>query len=152
MRGPNGEELPGAVLFACNLNAVRSPIAAALLRHLYGRWIFVESVGVRQGDLDPFGVAVMDEIGIDISGHDPRPFDELMDTSFDLIVTLTPQAHHKALDMTSVFAVDVEYWPTYDPTAASGSRDQIMDAYRQVRDDLQRRIEERFEARIAPNA
>lgn len=152
MRGPNGEELPGAVLFACNLNAVRSPMAAALMRHLYGRWVFVESVGVREGELDPFAVAVMDEIGIDISSHDPRPFDELMDTGFDLIVTLTPQAHHKALDMTSAFAVDVEYWPTGDPTATSGSREQIMDAYRQVRDDLQRRIGERFEARTAPNA
>lgn len=152
MRGPNGEELPGAILFACNLNAVRSPMAAGLMRHLYGRWVFVESVGVRQGELDPFAVAVMDEIGIDISGHNPRPFDELMDTSFDLIVTLTPQAHHKALDITSSFAVDVEYWPTLDPTATSGSREQIMEAYRQVRGDLQRRIAERFEVRVAPNA
>lgn len=152
MRGPNGEDLPGAILFACNLNAVRSPMAAALMRHLYGRWVFVESIGVRQGELDPFAVAVMDEIGIDISEHSPRPFEELMDTSFDIIVTLTPQAHHKALDMTSSFAVDVEHWPTFDPTATSGSREQIMDAYRQVRDDLERQIKQRFAARTAPNA
>lgn len=152
MRGPNGEDLPGAILFACNLNAVRSPMAAALMRHLYGRWVFVESIGVRQGELDPFAVAVMDEIGIDISQHSPRPFEELMDTSFDIIVTLTPQAHHKALDMTSSFAVDVEHWPTFDPTATSGSREQIMDAYRQVRDDLERQIKQRFVARTAPNA
>ncbi len=152
MRGPNGEDLPGAILFACNLNAVRSPMAAALMRHLYGRWVFVESIGVRQGELDPFAVAVMDEIGIDISEHSPRPFEELMDTSFDIIVTLTPQAHHKALDMTSSFAVDVEHWPTFDPTATSGSREQIMDAYRQVRDDLERQIKQRFVARTAPNA
>lgn len=152
MHGPNGEDLPGAILFACNLNAVRSPMAAALMRHLYGRWVFVESIGVRQGELDPFAVAVMDEIGIDISQHSPRPFEELMDTSFDIIVTLTPQAHHKALDMTSSFAVDVEHWPTFDPTATSGSREQIMDAYRQVRDDLERQIKQRFVARTAPNA
>lgn len=122
------------------------------MRHLYGRWVFVESIGVRQGELDPFAVAVMDEIGIDISEHSPRPFEELMDTSFDIIVTLTPQAHHKALDMTSSFAVDVEHWPTFDPTATSGSREQIMDAYRQVRDDLERQIKQRFAARTAPNA
>jgi len=95
---------------------------------------------------------VMDEIGIDISQHSPRPFEELMDTSFDIIVTLTPQAHHKALDMTSSFAVDVEHWPTFDPTATSGSREQIMDPYRQVRDDLERQIKQRVVARTAPNA
>lgn len=122
------------------------------MRHLYGRWVFVESIGVRQGELDPFAVSVMDEIGIDISQHSPKPFEELMDTSFDIIVTLTPQAHHKALDLTSSFAVEVEHWPTFDPTATTGSREQIMDAYRQMRDDLQRRIAARFEARTAPNA
>lgn len=152
MTVPPGEELPGAILFACNLNAVRSPMAAALMRHLYGRRVFVESVGVRQGELDPFAVAVMDEIGIDISNHAPRTFAELMDISFDIIVTLTPQAHHKALDLTSDFAVDVEHWPTFDPTATTGSRDQIMEAYRQVRDHLQSRIQTRFAARTAPNA
>lgn len=122
------------------------------MRHLYGRWVFVESIGVRQGELDPFAVSVMDEIGIDISEHSPKHFDELMDTSFDIIVTLTPQAHHKALDLTSSFAVEVEHWPTFDPTATTGSREQIMDAYRQVRDDLERRIKARFVARTAPNA
>ena len=152
MRGPNGEDLPGAILFACNMNAVRSPMAAALMRHLYGRWVFVESIGVRQGELDPFAVAAMDEIGIDISGHTPRPFDELLDMSFDMVVTLTPQAHHKALDLTAGYAVEVEYWPTPDPTAATGSREQIMDAYRSVRDLLQKRISERFLAAPAPNA
>jgi protein-tyrosine-phosphatase len=152
LRGPNGEDLPGAILFACNMNAVRSPMAAALMRHLYGRWVFVESIGVRQGELDPFAVSVMEEIGIDISDHNPKPFEELLDTSFDIMVTLTPQAHHKALDITSNDAVEVEYWPTADPTAAIGSRDQIMEAYRQVRDELQRHIEVRFLAGPAPNA
>jgi protein-tyrosine-phosphatase len=134
------------------MNAVRSPMAAALMRHLYGRWVYVESIGVKQGELDPFAVAVMDEIGIDISGHHPKPFEELLDTSFDVIVTLTPQAHHKALDFTASFAVDVEYWPTADPTAVTGNREQMMDAYRQIRDDLQERIKERFRAKTAPNA
>lgn len=152
MSAPTGDELPGAILFACNLNAVRSPMAAALMRHLYGRRVYVESAGVRHGELDPFAVAVMDEIGIDISAHAPRTFDDLMDTSFDIIVTLTPQAHHKALDLTSSFAVDVEHWPTFDPTATAGSRDQIMEAYRQVRDHLQATIQTRFAPRTAPNA
>jgi protein-tyrosine-phosphatase len=152
MDAREGDELPGAILFACNLNAVRSPMAAALMRYLYGRRVFVASAGVRQGALDPFAVAVMDEIGIDMSDHTPRPFSELMDISFDIIVTLTPQAHHKALDLTSSFAVDVEYWPTFDPTATAGSRDQIMEAYRQVRDSLQARIRARFSAHTAPNA
>lgn len=152
MRGPNGEDLPGAILFACNMNAVRSPMAAALMRHLYGRWVFVESIGVRQGELDPFAVTVMDEIGIDISAHEPRPFEELMDMSFDVVVTLTPQAHHKALDITAGFAVEVEHWPTPDPTAVVGSREQILESYRSVRDLLQKRISERFLTTPAPNA
>lgn len=152
MKGPNGEDLPGAILFACTMNAVRSPMAAGLMRHLYGHWVFIESIGVQQGELDPFAVAVMEEIGIDISAHMPRPFEELIDISFDIVVTLSPQAHHKALDLTAGSAVEVEYWPTPDPTATTGSREQILDAYRGVRDALERKIQERFAAAPAPNA
>jgi len=144
MRGPNGEELPHAVLFACTMNAVRSPMAAAILRHLFGRFVYVESVGVHAGARDPMTQEVMDEIGIDLGKHRPKDFDALEDASFDLIVTLSPEAHHRAMEMTRNFAVAVEYWPTFDPTAFEGSRERTLDAYRMVRDELMRRIEGRF--------
>ncbi|HEY2444773.1 MAG TPA: hypothetical protein VGI20_03440 [Rhizomicrobium sp.] len=144
MRGPNGEELPGAVLFACTMNAVRSPMAAALMRHLYGRFVYIDSVGARAGELDPFAAEVMDEIGIAIGRHRPKAFEDLEDISFDLIVTLSPEAHHKAMEMTRTMAVEVDYWPTFDPTAVEGSRGQRLDAYRSVRDALMDHIERRF--------
>ena len=149
MRGPNGEELPGAVLFACTLNAVRSPMAAALMRHLYGRFVYIDSVGARPGEIDPFAVEAMEEIGIEIGRHKPKRFEDLEDTSFDLIVALSPEAHHKAMELTRTMAVDVEYWPTFDATAIEGSRAQRLDAYRAVRDELMRHIERRFAARSA---
>ena len=144
MRGPNGEELPGAALFACTLNAVRSPMAAAIMRHLYGKFVYVESAGARAGELDPMAVEVMEEVGIEIGRHKPKRFEDLEDASFDLIVTLSPEAHHKAMELTRTMAVTVEYWPTLDPTAFEGSRNQRLDSYRAVRDELMRRIEARF--------
>ena len=144
MRGPNGEELPGATLFACTMNAVRSPMAAAMMRHLFGRFVYVDSAGTRAGELDPFAIEAMEEIGIEIGRHKPKSFEDLEDTSFDLVVTLSPEAHHKAMELTRTMAVEVEYWPTQDPTAVEGSRAQRLDAYRAVRDELQRRIEARF--------
>ncbi|MEA2934031.1 MAG: hypothetical protein QOD74_677 [Variibacter sp.] len=122
-------------------------MAAALFRHLVGRGVYVESVGVRQGEADPFAVAALDEIGIDIGKHRPRTFEELEEyegLNFDVIVTLSPEAHHKALELTRTVAADVEYWPTPDATVATGSREQMMDGYREVRDLLRRRIRERF--------
>jgi protein-tyrosine-phosphatase len=138
---------PQAVLFACALNAVRSPIAAGLFQQLFGKSIYVASAGVQKGELDPFAVAVMEEIGIDISRHKPMDFEELEDLeglNFDLIVSLSPPAHHKALDLTRTVAADVEYWPTVDPTGIDGSREQRLDAYRAVRDELMARIHARF--------
>lgn len=128
------------------MNSVRSPMAAAILRHLAGRRTYVESAGVRAGGPDGFAVAVMEEIGIDISRHVPRTLRELHDTSFDLIVTLSPEAHHQALELTRTMAVEVEYWPTLDATlmVGQGSREQILAAYREVRDGLFRRIKTRF--------
>jgi len=145
-------EQPQAVLFACNMNAIRSPMAAAILRFLAGKRIYVRSAGVRAGEADPFAIAVMDEIGIDISKHRPLSVEELEDTSFDLIVTLAPEAHHKALEFTRTMAVDVEYWPTIDPSAASGNREQILAVYRAVRDQLFERIKARFALTGAPQA
>lgn len=141
-----GPQLPGAVLFACTMNAVRSPMAAAILHHLAGRRAYVASAGVRAGQLDAFAVAVMEEIGIDISNHKPHTLRDLNDTSFDLIVTLSPEAHHQALELTRTMAVDVEYWPTLDATVmvGQGSREQTLQAYRTVRDQLFQRIKRRF--------
>ncbi|HMJ43457.1 MAG TPA: low molecular weight phosphatase family protein [Pseudolabrys sp.] len=138
---------PHAVLFACGMNAVRSPMAAGLLKQMFGNSIYVGSAGVQKGELDPFVVAVMDEIGVDISRHKPTTFEELEELeglSFDLIVTLSPPAHHKALELTHTIAADVEYWPTVDPTGIEGSREQRLDAYREVRDQLMAHIRERF--------
>jgi protein-tyrosine-phosphatase len=140
---------PQAVLFACGLNAVRSPMAAALLKQMRGATLYVASAGVRKGELDPFAVAAMEELGIDIQAHRPMTFEELEDwegLNFDLIVTLSPEAHHRALELTRTAAVDVEYWPTPDPTFQEGSRAQRLDAYRAVRDQLLGRIRTRFAA------
>jgi protein-tyrosine-phosphatase len=147
MPSPERPSKPQAVLFACGMNAVRSPMAAGLFKQLFGKSIYVASAGVQKGDLDPFVVAVMDEIGIDISRHKPIDFEELEELeglNFDLIVTLSPPAHHKALDLTRTIASDVEYWPTVDPTGIEGSREQKMTAYREVRDTLLAQIRKRF--------
>jgi protein-tyrosine-phosphatase len=144
-------DLPGAVLFACNRNAVRSPMAAAILRHLAGGRVYVASAGVRAGEADPFAAGVMEELGIDLSSHKPMSLEELEDTSFDLIVTLAPEAHHQALDLVRNYAVDVEYWPTLDPTLTTGNREQILQAYRAVRDALFAKIKTRFPLTAAPS-
>jgi len=143
-------DLPGSVLFCCTMNALRSPMAEGILKLMHGRRVFVDSVGVRSGELDPFAVAVMDEIGIDISRHRAKTFDQLEDESFDLIVSLSPEAHHSALEMTRTMACDVEFWNTLDPSFIEGSRELRLDAYRTVRDTLLRRIRERFPLGSAP--
>lgn len=138
---------PQAVLFACGMNSVRSPMAAGLFQQLFGKTVHVGSAGVQKGEPDPFAAAVMAEIGVDIARHKPVTFeelDELEGLSFDLIVTLSPPAHHKALELTRGLAADVEYWPTEDPTVAEGNREQRLAAYREVRDQLMARIHERF--------
>src|SRR5579871_2903916 len=136
--------LPGSVLFACNYNAIRSPMAAALLRRLHGNRIFVDSVGVRAAPIDPFALAVMAELGIDLGRHEPKTFGELEDTSFDLVISLTPEAQHSAVELTRTMSCEVEFWPSLDPTAVEGSRAEILAGYRSLRDTLRRRIEQRF--------
>jgi protein-tyrosine-phosphatase len=138
--------LPAAVLFVCTMNSVRSPMAASILRHLAGRRVYVASAGVRAGAADAFAAAAMEEIGIDIRRHTPHTLHDLYDTSFDLIVTLSPEAHHQALELTRTMAVEVEYWPTFDATSMIGhaNREQILQAYRGVRDQLFARIKQRF--------
>jgi len=145
---------PQAVLFACGLNSVRSPMAESLLQRMFPKSLYVRSAGVRKGKLDPFAVAVMAELGQDISGHKPMTFEELEDwegLNFDLIVTLSPEAHHKALELTRTIAAEVEYWPTPDPTAIEGTREQRLAAYREVREQLTERIKNRFGWRSGGN-
>jgi protein-tyrosine-phosphatase len=144
---PPGSRAPQAVLFACGMNSVRSPMAASLLQRMFPHALYVRSAGVRKGELDPFAVAAMAELGQDISKHKPITIEELDDwegLNFDLIITLSPEAHHKALDLTRTLAADVEYWPTPDPTGTEGSREQKLQAYREVCDGLLLRIRKRF--------
>src|SRR5437870_12596436 len=147
MVAPTRARNPQAVLFSCGLNAVRSPMAESLLQQMFPKALYVKSAGVRKGELDPFAVAVMAELGQDISKHKPKTFEDLEDwegLNFDLIITLSPEAHHKALELTHTIAADVEYWPTQDPTVTEGSREQKLQAYREVCDSLLLRIRKRF--------
>ncbi|MBC8036713.1 MAG: low molecular weight phosphatase family protein [Rhizobiales bacterium] len=138
-------DLPSAVLFACTQNAIRSVMAAAIMKHFYGHKVYVASCGLKPaGERDPFVAAVMDEMGIDVGKHRPQGFDDLEDSSFDIVISLSPEAHHRALEMTRTMAIEAEYWPTMDPSVTSGSREQILDSYRDVRDQLVRKIRARF--------
>ena len=146
---PPSARTPQSVLFACSLNSVRSPMAESLLQQMFPQALYVRSAGARKGELDPFAVAVMAELGQDISGHKPQTFEELEDwegLNFDLLITLAPEAHHKALELTRTLAADVEYWPTIDPTGTEGSREQRLNAYREVREALMKRIRARLGA------
>lgn len=143
-----GQKRPQAVLFLCGQNSIRSPMAAAITKHFFGKSIYVASAGVRRGETDPFVTAVMDEIGMDLSKHRPATVEEREDDeglNFDLAISLSPQAHHRALELTRKLPIEVEYWPTSDPTIAEGSREQKLDAYRSVRDELIRKIKQRFD-------
>ena len=124
-------------------------MAEALARHYFGKSVYVQSAGVRKSEADGFMVAVLDEIGVDASKHKPRTLDELEEwegLNFDLIVSLSPEAHHAALELTRTLASEVEYWPTSDPTIAQGTREQVLDAYRNVRDGLSYRIRLKLKA------
>ena len=145
-------DFPSAVLFACTMNSVRSPIAEGLLKHLLGHVIYVDSAGARSSEIDGFAVEVMDEIDIDISKHKAKTFDDLEDSSFDIVISLSPEAQHKAVEMTRVMACEVEFWNTFDPTIIEGNREIRLDAYRQVRDQLMTKIKERFPSGTAPHA
>jgi protein-tyrosine-phosphatase len=138
-------DLPSAVLFACTMNSVRSPMAEAIMKFLHGHRVFVDSVGVRSGEIDGFAVAVMDEIGIDLTRHHSKTFDELEDDYFDIVIPLSPQAQHRAVEMTRVMAVGIEFWNVFDPAIVeSENREVKLDAYRKVRDELMNRIKTRF--------
>lgn len=143
-------DLPGAVLFACTENSIRSPIAEAILKHLLGHRIYVDSAGIRAGEVDGFAIAVLDEMGIDLSRHRSKTFEDLQDSSFDLIVSLSPEAQHAAIEMTRTMACDVEFWNTFDPSLTEGNREIQLQAYRDVRDQLMARIKKRFPEDLKP--
>jgi protein-tyrosine-phosphatase len=143
--------LPASVLFACSENSVRSPMAEALAKRLYGQASYIDSVGVRATDVDGFVAATLDEVGIDVHRHHAKTFDDVDPSSFDLIVTLSPEAHHQALEVTRGTAAEVEYWPVPDPSAVEGSREMRLDAYRRMRDQLLARLKVRFGAPAGPS-
>ena len=143
------EDKVSSILFVCGRNAVRSPMARALAeQHFPGRF-YTASAGVLAGERDPFVDAALAEIGIDLGEHRPIAMEELQDQSFDLAITLSPEAHHRTLELTRTQAMDVEYWPMPDPTLAIGAREQVLDAYRDLRERLAIRIRERLGA-LAP--
>jgi protein-tyrosine-phosphatase len=144
-------DLPSSVLFACTQNSVRSPMAEAMARRLYGQAVFIDSVGVRASEVDGFAASVLEELGIDIRRHEGKAFADVDPSSFELIVTLSPEAHHSALEFTRNTATDVEYWPVPDPTAVEGSREARLDAYRRTRDMILTRLKTRFGAPAGPN-
>ena len=147
--------LPDAVLFACSENAVRSPMAEGILKQHVGTSIFVQSAGVKNDkDIDGFAIAVCKEIGVELSKHKVRSFEDLemwgeaLD-SYDLIVALSPAAQRLALDLTENYALTVEYWPTLDPVGIGETREDKMEAYRQVRDQIVANIKRRFRKKTA---
>jgi protein-tyrosine-phosphatase len=146
-----GPRLPASILFLCGHNVIRSPMAEALARQVLPQSVYVASAGVRAGERDPFVDAVMEEAGLSLGGRAARTLEELEDDYFDLIVTLAPEAHHAALDLTRSIASEVEYWPTADPSSATGSRETILAAYRDVRERLRARISERFNGPMPGN-
>lgn len=137
-------ELPASVLFACTFNSIRSPMAEAMLKFLHGRQIFVDSVGVRPGELEPLAVEVLDEIGLDLSRHRPKLFGDLEDGYFDLVISLSPEAQHSAVELTRDSSCELEYWPMLDPSEVEGSREQRLAAFRLLRDQLLARLRRRF--------
>ena len=147
---PEPRELPGSILFACTQNALRSPMAEALMKSLHGQRIYVQSAGLRPTEVDPFAVTVLDEIGIDLSRHRPRSFEELEDDYFDLVVSLSPEAHHRAVELTRTSASEIEFWPVMDPTLVEGNRETRLEAYRTLRDHLLDRLHARFPPTRAP--
>jgi len=145
-------QLPSSVLFCCDYNAVRSPMAEGMMKKLYGQDAYVQSAGVRNDlEIDGFAISVCQEIGVELSRHRSRSFDEMQAwgddlSGFDLVVALSPASQRQALELTRVFHLEVEYWPVLDPTGLGSRREDRLDAYRQTRDQILRRMLERFGA------
>ena len=133
-----------AILFCCTMNAVRSAMAEGLAKALFGTSVYFDSAGVRTGETDYLMIEVMQEKQIDASRHNPKLLSELQDGSFDLIITLSPEAQHHALELTRTMACEVEFWNTFDPTIIEGNRETRLQAYRQVRDQIEQKLKQRL--------
>jgi protein-tyrosine-phosphatase len=137
--------LPSSVLFCCTMNEVRSPMAEGIMKRYHGNRVFVDSVGAKPSTtLDPLMVEVMKEIGVDMSRHKPKSFDNLADDSFDMAIALSGEAEMRAADVTRYIDCDLRRWNISDPTATEGSREARLAAYRQVRDELKQKILDLF--------
>ncbi|MBV7396630.1 low molecular weight phosphatase family protein [Mameliella sediminis] len=145
-------ELPQSILFACDHNAVRSPMAEGVMKKLYGTETYVQSVGVVNDlEIDGFAIAACREIGVELERHRSRSFEEMeqmgeMLSGFDLIVTLSPASQRRALELTRYYHLTVDYWPVMDPTGIGETREQKLNAYRQTRDQLVKRLRDQWEA------
>jgi len=139
-----------SILFVCTSNSIRSRLAETLAQWRTRGRVYIDSCGVSPGELDGFVAAVLDEIGLDASDAPPKSFRDLEDTNFDLIVTLSPEAHENALKFAEHEAVEVEYWPTVDPSLVEGSREQRLEAYRRTRDEILQQISARLSGPSAP--
>ncbi|ALN72300.1 low molecular weight phosphatase family protein [Aureimonas sp. AU20] len=140
MSAPSPSTLPHSILFVCGANSIRSPIAEAIARSLLPQSVYIASVGVKDGERDPFVDVILAEQGLSLGDRKPQKWEDLGDGFFDLVVTLSPEAHHAAMSATEADATAVEFWPMPDPSAVNGSRDQILEAYR----DVYRRISVRL--------
>lgn len=144
------EPLPQSVLFCCDHNAVRSPMAEGIMKKLYGTECYIQSVGVKNDlEIDGFAIAVCEEIGVELSRHRSRSFDEMEQwgddlSSFDLVLALSPASQRRALDLTQFYHLDVEYWPILDPTGMGDDREARLALYRQARDQIFERLTARF--------
>ncbi|WP_089989817.1 low molecular weight phosphatase family protein [Cognatiyoonia koreensis] len=145
-----GDSFPQSVLFCCDHNAVRSPMAEGIMKKMYGTRCYIQSVGVKNDlEIDGFSIAVCAEIGVELSRHRSRSFDEMEDwgddlSSFDLVLALSPASQRRALDLTQFYHLEVEYWPILDPTGLGETREARMVGYRQARDQIIARLKERF--------
>ncbi len=144
------EDFPTSVLFCCDHNSVRSPIAEGLMKKYYGQRAYVQSAGVRNDrEIDGFAIAVSEEIGVELSRHRSRSFDEMEQwgddlSGFDLIVALTPASQRRALELTRYSHIEVEYWPIMDPTGIAEGREGQLAAFRQARDQIRKHMTARF--------
>ncbi len=144
------DPLPQSVLFCCDHNAVRSPMAEGIMKKFYGTDCYIQSVGVKNDiEIDGFSIAVCREIGVELSRHRSRSFDEMQDwgddlSSFDLVLALSPASHRRALDLTRYFHLTVEYWPVLDPTGLGETREERLDSYRKSRDMIVHRLTDRW--------
>ena len=147
----NGGSQVGAILFACNINAVRSAMAEAMIKHAFPGEVFVDSCGVTPGVQDGFATSVMQEIGIDLSAHEPKSFGDLDSGFYDVIISFSPEAHDAARKLTQNMDCDTLYWPVDNLANLTGSREEMLRAYRHVRDDIRRKLSLYFGKEIAGN-